>query len=110
MCRNYQFLNASARGLGMYGGVNGARASGAEILQTQNTGKLFSVNVLGARQDKINSILGSDVPSLVFVPKRDKDPVDQAASDAAQEYCQGLAQGCGDAGGRVPDLRPFLYR
>jgi hypothetical protein len=84
--RGYQFLNAGHKGLSMYGGVNGANASGAEIMQTQNTGKLFAVNIYGAREDKIVAALSREVPGLTFVPKRDSDPMDQTAADEAKKY------------------------
>ena len=64
--RGYHFLNSSRTGWSLYGGVNGSRASGQEILQSQNAGKLFSCNVYAARQDKINSILAVDVPGVDF--------------------------------------------
>jgi hypothetical protein len=104
--RGYHFLNSSRNGWSLYGRVNGARASGQEILQTHNAGKLFSCNVYSARQDKINSILAVDVPGLTFVPKRDADPMDQEAADEAKKY---LKVWLNDAGikeivGEISDL------
>ena len=84
--RGYQFLNASRQGWGMYGAVNGSRASGQEIMQSQNQGKMFPVNVYAAREDKIVAALSRDVPGLTFVPKRDADPMDQTAADEAKKY------------------------
>lgn len=86
MVRNYQFINSSKQGWGMVGAVNGSRASGSEIMQSQNSGKMFSVNVLGARQDKITSALAQQVPGVMFVPKRDDRPEDQTAADEAEKY------------------------
>lgn len=84
--RGYQFLNAGKRGWGMYGAVNGASASGAEIMQSMNQGKMFAVNVYAAREDKIVAALSRDVPGLTFVPKRDADSMDQTAADEAKKY------------------------
>lgn len=85
--RIYQFLNAGkGGGWGMGGTINGARASGAEIMQSQNAGKMFPCNVYGARCDKIVAALSREVPGLTFVPKRDSDPMDQTASDEAKKY------------------------
>jgi hypothetical protein len=86
MVRNYQFINSSKQGWGMVGAVNGSRASGSEIMQSQNSGKMFSVNVLGARQDKITSALAQQIPGVMFVPKRDDRPEDQTAADEAEKY------------------------
>ena len=84
--RGYQFLNAGRKGWGMLGAVNGAMASGQEILQTQNMGRMFAVNVYAARQDKSSSILAMDVPGLTFIPSSDADPVDQTAADEKKKY------------------------
>ena len=86
MGRGYQFNNCGRRGWGMYGAVNGSNASGQEIMQSHQTGKLFPVNVYGARQDKSSSVLAMEVPGLTFVPKRDSDPVDQTAADEKKKY------------------------
>ncbi len=83
---NRQFLIAGRGGWSLYGAMNGSRASGGEIFQTQNAGKLFSCNVYGARQDKIVAALSREVPGFTFVPKRDKDPMDQTAADEAKRY------------------------
>lgn len=85
MCRNYQFLTAGIQGLSMAGSSNSKSAASA-IMQTQNAMKLFSCNVLGAREDKIVATLSREVPGLTFVPKRDKDPMDQTAADEAKKY------------------------
>src|SRR6266567_2799612 len=81
--RGYHFLQGGKRGWSMAGAVNGSSASGAEIMQTQNAGKLFAVNVYAARLDKIISILATDVPGLSLVPEDDRDPMDQTAADEA---------------------------
>jgi hypothetical protein len=86
--RGYHFLNAGRGGWGLYGGVNGSRASGSEILQSQNAGRMFAVNVYGAREDKFVAALSRDIPGFTFVPKRDKDPMDQTAAEEAQKYLQ----------------------
>lgn len=82
--RNYHFLNAGWKGWGMFGGSSGT--SGASILQTQNSMKLFSCNVFGARHKKIVSLLAREVPSMLTAPTDDADPMDQAASEEAEKY------------------------
>jgi len=84
--RGYHFLQGGKKGWGMAGAVNGSSASGAEIMQTQNAGKLFACNVYSAREDKIVSALSREVPGLTFVPKRDSDPMDQTAADEKKKY------------------------
>lgn len=86
--RNYQFLNSGKGGWGLFGGVNGARASGQEIMQSQNAGKLFSCNVYGQRMRKFMAAIARDVPDFTFSPKRSSDPVDQTAADEAKKYHQ----------------------
>jgi hypothetical protein len=85
--RNYQFLNSGWKGWGLYGGgAGGATNSGQAIMQAQNAGRLFSCNVIGAREDKIVAALAREVPGLTFVAKRDSDPMDQTAADEAKKY------------------------
>lgn len=47
---------------------------------------MFAVNIYGAREDKFVAALSRQVPGFLFVPKRDKDPMDQTAADEAQKY------------------------
>lgn len=82
--RNYHFLNAGWKGWGMFGGSAGT--SGASIMQTQNSMKLFSCNVFGTRHKKIVSLLGRQVPGMNIAPVEDDDPIDQAASEEAEKY------------------------
>jgi len=84
--RGYHFLNSGRGGWNLFGSVNGSGASGGEVLQSWNAGKLFSCNVYSAREDKIVATLSREVPGLTFVPKRDKDPMDQTAADEAKKY------------------------
>lgn len=83
--RGYHFLQGGRKGWTMYGAVNGGNASGAEIMQSQNAGKLFAVNVYGARADKASSILAMEIPGLTFVPKTD-DSANQTAADEKKKY------------------------
>lgn len=82
--RNYHFLNAGWKGWGMFGGSAGT--TGASILQTQNTMKLFSCNVFGARHNKIVSALSREVPGVTVVARDDRDPMDQTAAEEAEKY------------------------
>lgn len=82
--RGYHFLNAGWKGWGMFGGSAGT--SGASIMQTQNSMKLFSCNVYGTRFRKIVSLLSRTVPPMDIAPVEDDDPIDQAASEEAEKY------------------------
>lgn len=82
--RGYHFLNAGWKGWGMFGGSAGT--SGASIMQTQNSMKLFSCNVYGTRFRKIVSLLSRSVPPMDIAPVEDDDPIDQAASEEAEKY------------------------
>ena len=81
--RNYHFLNVGWKGWGMFGGSSGT--SGASILQTQNTMKLFSCNVFGTRHKKITALLSRELPGIEIVPEHDDDPMDQAAAEEAED-------------------------
>jgi hypothetical protein len=106
--RGYHFMEGGRRGWSLFGAVNGSSASGAEILQSHNAGKLFPVNVYGARMDKSSSVLASEVPSLTFVPDTDSDPMDQAAADEKKKY---LKVWLNDAGikGVVRKIADYFY-
>lgn len=82
--RNYQFLNTSIKGWGMYGGGSGS--TGQSIMQTQNSMKLFACNVIGARHKKITALLSRQVPGMTIAALDDEDPMDQAASEEAEKY------------------------
>ena len=82
--RNYHFLNAGWKGWGMFGGSSGT--TGASILQTQNSMKLFSCNVYGARHKKITALLSRDVPPVQIVAEDDEDTMDQQAQQEAIPY------------------------
>lgn len=106
--RGYHFLQGGRKGWGMFGAVNGGSASGAEIMQSNNSGKLFPCNVYAAREDKIVAALSREVPGLTFVPKRDSDPMDQTAADSKKDYLKvwmtesEIAEGVGQ-------ISQFLY-
>ncbi len=82
--RGYHFLTAGWKGWGMFGGSSGT--SGASIMQSQNSMKLFSCNVFGARHDKIVAALCREVPGVAVVAKDDHDPMDQSAAEEAEKY------------------------
>jgi hypothetical protein len=84
--RNYQFLNVGWKGWGMFGGSSGT--TGASILQTQNSMKLFSCNVFGARHKKITALLSRVVPGTTISAVDDEDPMDQAASEETEKFLQ----------------------
>lgn len=84
--RGYQFNTWNRRGFVMFGAVNGPSASGSELMQTQNAGRLFACNVYAARQDKSSSVLAMEVPGLTFVPKQESYTPDQTAADEKKKY------------------------
>lgn len=82
--RNYHFLNAGWKGWGMFGGSSGT--TGASILQTQNSMKLFSCNIFGARHKKIVALLSREVPPVEVTAADDEDTMDQQAQQEAVPY------------------------
>ena len=86
--RNYHFLNVGWKGWGMFGGSSGT--TGASILQTQNSMKLFSCNVFGARHKKITALLSREVPPVQVVPEDDEDTMDQQASARSYALSKGF--------------------
>ena len=88
--RNYHFLNVGWKGWGMFGGSSGT--TGASILQTQNSMKLFSCNVFGARHKKITALLSREVPPVQVVPEDDEDTMDQQASQEATPYLKAFRE------------------
>ena len=84
--RGYHFLNAGWKGWGMYGGSSGT--SGASILQTANSMKLFACNVYGQRHKKITALLSREVPPTTVVPVNDEDPMDQSAQEEAEKFLE----------------------
>lgn len=105
--RGYQFLNAGRMGWNLYGGGTN-NASGSQILQSHNVGRMFAVNIYSARGDKFVAALSREVPGLTFVPKRDKDQMDQTAADEAKKY---LSVWLNDAGIKdlVGDIASLFY-
>jgi hypothetical protein len=84
--RNFQFLNSGRQGWSLFGGVNGSRASGQEIVQSQNAGKLFSANVFGRRMRQFASAIAREIPGVTFSPKSARDPIDQEAASESDKY------------------------
>ena len=68
----------------MFGGSSGT--TGASILQTQNSMKLFSTNFFGARCKKIVALLSREVPPTEVVAEDDEDTMDQQASQEAVPF------------------------
>lgn len=88
--RNYHFLNVGWKGWGMFGGSSGT--TGASILQTQNSMKLFSCNVFGARHKKITALLSREVPPVEVVAEDDEDTMDQQAAQEAVPYLKAFRE------------------
>ena len=104
--RNYHFLNVGWKGWGMFGGSSGT--TGASILQTQNSMKLFSCNVFGARHKKITALLSREVPPVQVVPEDDEDTMDQQASQEATPYLKAFREQA-QLKRRMSDAASYLY-
>ena len=88
--RNYQFLNVGWKGWEMLGGLSGT--TGASILQGQNSGKMFSCNVFGARHKKIVALLSREVPPCEVVAEDDQDTMDKEAAQEAVSYLKAFRE------------------
>jgi hypothetical protein len=82
--RGYQFLTIGKNGANMNGASGNASAN--EVMARGNAGKLFPVNVYGAREDKIIAAGGREIPGLKFSPKDPDSPPDQSAADESDSY------------------------
>jgi hypothetical protein len=88
--RNVQFLNAGVKGWNMAAGSAGT--TGAALLQHQNSGKLFSSNVFGARHKKIVALLSREVPPCEVVAEDDQDTMDKEAAQEAVSYLKAFRE------------------
>lgn len=103
--RNYQFLNAGWKGWGMFGGSSGT--TGASILQTQNSMKLFSCNVFGARHKKIVALLSREVPPTEVVAA-EENTMDQEAAQESVPYLKAFREQA-KLRKRMQDAASYLY-
>ena len=103
--RNYHFLNAGWKGWGMFGGSSGT--TGASILQTQNSMKLFSCNVFGARHKKIVALLSREVPPTEVVAA-EENTMDQEAAQEAVPYLKAFKEQA-KLRKRMQDCASYLY-
>jgi hypothetical protein len=104
--RNYHFLNVGRKGWGMFGGSSGT--TGASILQSQNSMKLFSVNVYGARHKKIVALLSREVPPVEVTAADDESPMDSAAAQEAVPYLKAFREQA-QLRKRIADAAGYLY-
>ena len=103
--RNYHFLNAGWKGWGMFGGSSGT--TGASILQTQNSMKLFSCNVFGARAKKIVALLSREVPPTEVVPAGE-NTMDQGTAQEAIPFLKAFREQA-KMRKRMQECANFLY-
>ena len=104
--RNYHFLNVGWKGWGMFGGSSGT--TGASILQSQNSMKLFSCNVFGARHKKITALLSREVPPVEVVAEDDEDTMDQEAAQEAKPYLKAFKEQS-KLRRRIAEAASYLY-
>lgn len=104
--RNYHFLNVGSKGWGMFGGSSGT--TGASILQTQNSIKLFSCNVYGARHKKIVALLSREVPPVEVTAGDDEDTMDLEAAQEAVPYLK-VFGAQGKIRKRIANAASYIY-
>lgn len=104
--RGYHFLGAGFRGWTQQAAPGAT--SPAAIMQSQQTMKLFPVNVYGARHKKIVALLSREVPGIDVVASDESDPIDQAAAEEAEKYLKVLANDA-DLKKAVRDIASFFY-
>ena len=104
--RNNQFLNGGAKGWAIAAGSAGN--SPAALMQNQNTAKLFSCNVFGARHKKIVALLSREVPPCEVVPEDDQDTDDKEAAQEAVSYLKAFREQA-KVRRRMADAAGYLY-
>jgi hypothetical protein len=85
--RGYQWLtNDRTGGAWVIAGTSGSSGIGSGGIKTQDKDKLWSINIYGARKDKIVSALTVKDPEPEFFPKLPESAIDQQYADEAMQY------------------------
>jgi len=85
--RGYQWLtNAKSGGSWVIAGTGGNAGLGAGAVTQQDRGRMWSINIYGARKDKIVSALTVKDPEPEFFPKLPESAIDQQYAEEAEQY------------------------
>lgn len=85
--RGYQWLtNSQSGGSWVIAGTGGNAGVGAGAITQQDRGRMWSLNMYGARKDKINAALTVKDPEPEFFPKQPESALDQRFSDESDKY------------------------
>lgn len=85
--RGYQWLTTGQTGgAWVIAGTGGNAGGGAGAIATQDKGRMWAINIYGARKDKIVAALTVKDPEPEFFPKRPESAIDQKASDESDKY------------------------
>lgn len=84
--RGYQWLTNEKSGAWTIAGTSGAAGLGAGAITQQDKGKMWSINMYGARKDKIVAAVTVKDPVPEFFPKEPNSALDQQAADESDKY------------------------
>jgi len=85
--RGYQWLtNEKSGGSWVIAGTGGSAGVGAGAIAQQDRGRMWSVNIYGARKDKIVAALTVKDPEPEFFAKIPESAIDQQYADEADKY------------------------
>ena len=85
--RGYQWLtNEKSGGAWVIAGTGGSAGVGAGAITQQDRGKMWSINMYGARKDKIVAAVTVKDPEPEFFPKEPQSALDQQAAEQSDKY------------------------
>lgn len=84
--RGYQWLTNEKSGAWTIVGTSGAAGIGAGAITQQDKGKMWSINMYGARKDKIVAAVTVKDPVPEFFPKEPQSALDQQAAEQSDKY------------------------
>ena len=85
--RGYQWLtNGKTGGEWVIAGTGGSAGIGAGAITQQDKGKMWSINMFGARKDKIVAALTVKDPEPEFFPKMPDSALDQRFAEESDSY------------------------
>lgn len=83
--RGYQWLTTNRNGGWVIAGTGG-NAQASTAISKQDLGRMWAVNMYGARKDKIVAALTVKDPEPEFFPKRPDSALDQRAAEESDKY------------------------
>lgn len=84
--RGYQWLTNDKTGAWTIVGTSGGSGIGAGAITQQDKGKMWSINMYGARKDKIVAAVTVKDPVPEFFPKEPQSALDQQAAEQSDKY------------------------